>query len=168
MLWRVGWGVLAGRLDWVTWVVRCGLWAGCIGRVGWSIGASCPFVLWTGGRAGGVGLSLVGRRAVGGEGGLPIGVWRSALWVVGQPFWRRGCGRRGTRVSGRERRLRVWTQTVPFFVGSANLFEVHDEAFAAGDEGAEAADLADGVVEVAGEGDEVAGVDGESLALGDT
>ena len=51
--------------------------------------------------------------------------------------------------------------------GGANLIEVHDEAFAAGDEGAEASDLADGVVEVAGEGDEVPGVDGYSLALGD-
>ena len=49
----------------------------------------------------------------------------------------------------------------------AGAVELHDEALAAGDEGAEAADLADGVVEGVGEGDEVAGVDDEFVGVGD-
>ena len=45
--------------------------------------------------------------------------------------------------------------------GALAAAELHDQALAAGDEGAEAADLADGVVQFVGEGDEVSGVDDE-------
>ena len=103
------------------------------------------------------------------KGGLPIGVVAvGAVGVGGSTFLAAWLREEGDQGLGEGAEVAGLDPDGAVFRGSANLFEVHDEAFAAGDEGAEAADLADGVVEVAGEGDEVAGVDGESLALGDT
>ena len=64
------------------------------------------------------------------------------------------CSARGAEVSGLD-------------VDGAVAGEFHDQALAAADEGPEPADLAQGDLDVFGEGDDMAGVDDEFLAAGD-